>query len=140
MQNAVYKLIRKHKTTCPFKIAKALGIKVVFKDLGDSTRGIFYTKSRQRYIVINSRLDPIWQRLICAHELGHSVLHAGMNRFFIDDYTFLISGKYERQANVFAVVLLTSNDPIDPGESISTYFRRVEIPEEMIVYYKGVLN
>ncbi|MDH6371808.1 Zn-dependent peptidase ImmA (M78 family) [Paenibacillus sp. PastF-3] len=140
MQTIVDKLIRKYRTFCPFQIAKGLGIKIIFEDLGESTKGIFYTKFRQKYIVINNQLSHEWQRLICAHELGHNILHAGTNRFFIDDHTFLISGKYERQANIFAVMLLTSIGTIEQGESISSYFSRIEVPKEMVIYYKGAFN
>ncbi|WP_018755146.1 ImmA/IrrE family metallo-endopeptidase [Paenibacillus terrigena] len=140
MQTKVDILVRKHRTTCPFMLAEKRNNIVVFEDLGASTKGMYFTKFRQKYIIINNRLSDVWQRFVCAHELGHDVLHAGMNRFFIDDHTFLISGKYERQANTFAVALLTSPNPIEADETISAYFHRIEIPEEMLIYYKGALN
>ncbi|BFH10568.1 ImmA/IrrE family metallo-endopeptidase [Paenibacillus alvei] len=109
----------------------------MFEDLGDSTYGMYYTKFRQRYIVINNRLCEIWQRVVCAHELGHDVLHRGVNRFFTDNSTFFMSSKYERQANVFTVELLTATEAILDGESIENYFCRLEIPMEMAPYYNG---
>ncbi|WP_326100594.1 ImmA/IrrE family metallo-endopeptidase [Paenibacillus alvei] len=109
-----------------------------FEDLGDSTFGMYYTKFRQRYIVINNKISEEWQRVVCAHELGHDLLHFGVNRFFVDSHTFFLSAKQERQANIFAVQLLTANDTIYDGESVFNYFCRIKIPDEMVSYYKGV--
>lgn len=139
MNEVVEPLVKKHKTSCPFEIAKKRGIKVVYEDLGDSTWGMYYSKFRQRYIVVHNKLCDDWQRLICAHELGHDVLHSGINRFFIDDHTFFIAAKHERQANIFAVHLLSANSKIQESESITNFFSRNNIPLEMIMYYKGVL-
>jgi len=140
LQTTVDKLVFKHRSTCPFEIAKQRGIKVLYDDLGAQTRGIYYYQFRQRYILISNKLSEDWQRVICAHELGHDVLHRGINRFFVDDHTFYIAGKFERQANIFAIQLLTQLDSINNNESISDYFKRLELPQEMLIYYKGALN
>ncbi|MEK3784097.1 ImmA/IrrE family metallo-endopeptidase [Paenibacillus sp. FSL R5-0810] len=139
MDKVIAGLLKKYKTNCPFLIAKYRGVKITYADLGESTWGVYYSKFRQRYIVIHNKLCEDWQRLICAHELGHDVLHSGINRFFIDDRTFYISAKHERQANIFAVHLLTALETIQDGESITDFFSRNNIPPEMVLYYKGVI-
>jgi len=139
MQKVVESLLKKHKTNCPFEIAKDRGINIKFADLGESTRGIYYSKFRKRFIVIHNKLPDDWQRLVCAHELGHDILHRGINRFFIDSHTFFIAAKHERQANIFAVHLLTANESAQEDETISAFFSRNNIPLEMIMYFKGVL-
>ncbi|BFH16542.1 ImmA/IrrE family metallo-endopeptidase [Paenibacillus melissococcoides] len=129
------KLAKKHKTNCPFKISENRGIHIVYKDLGNSTRGLYYSKLRHRYIVIHNKLCEDWQRLICAHELGHDVLHSGISHFWLDEHSFFNVGKFERQANKFAVHLLAHGDMLQPGESVSDLLRRNFIPEEMQKFY-----
>ncbi|WP_068964059.1 ImmA/IrrE family metallo-endopeptidase [Desulfosporosinus sp. BG] len=135
MDKLIHTLIRKYNTNCPFTIAEHLNIHIRFADLGGHTRGIYYSKLRRRFIVINSRLNSHWQRFICAHELAHDRLHRGINRFFIDEYSFLNTDRYERQANQFAVRLLLSTTNIQAGETIEQFFLRNSVPTEMTKYF-----
>jgi len=135
MDKLIHTLTRKYKTNNPFTIAEHLGIHIRFADLGEHTRGIYYSKLRRRFIVINSRLDSHWQRFICAHELAHDRLHRGLNRFFLDKYSFSNANKYERQANQFAVQLILINTNIHSGETIEDFFLKNGVPTEMIKYY-----
>lgn len=139
MDKVIAGLLKKHRSNCPFQIAENRGIKIIYTDLGESTWGLYFSKFRQRYIVIHNKLCEDWQRLICAHELGHDVLHAGINRFYVDNHTFYTSAKHERQANIFAVNLLTANEKISDGESITHFLSRNNVPPEMLLYYKAVL-
>ncbi|KGP80112.1 MULTISPECIES: ImmA/IrrE family metallo-endopeptidase [unclassified Paenibacillus] len=132
MDDIVTKLIRKHKTNDPFSLARCLNINIRFADLGKNTRGIYHKALQRRFIIIHNDLSPEWQRFICAHELGHDRLHRGVNRFFIEEHSFFNPGKFERQANEFAVSLLTAGDSISSGESIHELFRRNHIPLELI--------
>lgn len=135
MDKLIKSLTRKHKTNCPFTIAEYLNIHIRFADLGENTRGFYYSKLKRRFIVINSKLDPHWQRFICAHELAHDRLHRGLNRFFLDKYSLSNSNKYEKQANKFAVKLLLSSSSINPEETIEHLFLRNNIPKEMTTYF-----
>jgi len=131
----IKQLIRRCKTNCPFHIAEELGIHIRFHHLGENTRGIYYRKLRRRFIVIHEQLSYEWQRFICAHELGHDRLHRGINRFFLDDHSFFDPGKFESQANRFAVRLLVSGDDVQPDETIEQLCKRNGIPEEMHKFY-----
>jgi len=136
MDKLIHTLIRKYNTNCPFTIAEHLNIHIRFEDLGEHTRGIYYSKLRRRFIVINTRLNSQWQRFICAHELAHDRLHRGLNRFFLDEYSLLNTDKYERQANEFAIRLISFHTKIQPTESIEHFFLRNSIPTVMIKYFK----
>jgi len=136
MDKLINTLIRKYNTNCPFTIAEHLNIYIRFADLGEHTRGIYYSKLRRRFIVINSRLNSYWQRFICAHELAHDRLHRGLNRFFLDEYSFFNTDRYERQANKFAIQLLLFNTNMYPDETIEHFFLRNDIPTEMIKYFR----
>ena len=67
-------LIKKYDTRDPFKLCKELKIKVHYKDLGYALKAFYFYQSRIKNIVINSRSGKIVQRVLCGHELGHSIL------------------------------------------------------------------
>lgn len=98
-------LVRKYKTHDPFQIAKSLGIEVVFMPL-QGIRGMFRSMKRCRFIFVDSRLDEHGARFVCAHELGHAMLHRGCNRIFMDTNTYFKVNQYEIEADRFAVDLL----------------------------------
>lgn len=131
MDDIIRKLIRKYKTNDPFELASCLNITIWFRDLGRGTRGLYMRKLWRRYIVIHENLDYNWQRFVCAHELAHDRLHPGFSRFWLDEQSFFNVGKFERQANKFAVRLLTAEDSPRYGESIGDFLRRNNVPPEM---------
>lgn len=106
-------LARKHGTRNPFAIADDLGFIVIFAPLVDM-RGFQQHAKRRRLIYINSELDEKQQRLVCAHELAHHLLHQGLNRIFMDQNTYIVTQKYENEANQFAVELVYSDDDLQP--------------------------
>lgn len=135
MDNIIRKLIRMYKTNDPFELADHLNIAVLFSDLGKTTRGIYVRMLRRRYIVIHKNLDELWQRFVCAHELAHDRLHPGLSRFWLDERSFFNAGKFERQANIFAVKLLIALDKPKKGDSIEEVLRRNGVPLEMKKFF-----
>ncbi|MCF8566869.1 ImmA/IrrE family metallo-endopeptidase [Alicyclobacillus tolerans] len=135
MDKVIRHLIRKYKTNCPFELASYLNITVWFRDLGSGTRGLYMRKLRRRYIVIHEELNEQWQRFICAHELAHDRLHPGLSRFWLDEQSFRNAGKFERQANKFAIRLLTAGDSPQRGETIVDFLIRKDVPEEMSKFF-----
>lgn len=135
MDDIIRKLIRQYKTNDPFELARCLNITIWFRDLGRATRGLYIRKLRRRYIVIHEDLDEMWKRFVCAHELGHDRLHPGFSRFWLDEHSFFHVGKFERQANKFAVRLLTAEDRLQREESISEFLQRNNVPPEMSKFY-----
>lgn len=131
MDDIVQKLIKQFKTNDPFVIAERLNIKVLYCDLGKNTRGMYYRKLRRRFIVISSDLSEPWMRFVCAHELAHDRLHPGISRFFLDEQSFFNAGKYERQANQFAIRLLTALTEPEIGETQEQLLRRCSVPAEL---------
>lgn len=131
MDNIIRTLTRRSGSNDPFDIARYLNIEVRFEDLGTSTRGMYYKKLRRRYIVIHRDLDDYWKRFICAHELGHDRLHPGLNRFWMDEHSFFNAGKFERQANQFALRLLTGSESKNEDETEYQYLIRCGIPSEL---------
>lgn len=108
----VLNLIARHRTRNPFKLARLLNIEIVYEDLGE-VRGFFKKILRRKYIFINNKLSEFDQKLVCAHELGHAVLHSSNRiQFLIDNTKLLRKSRIEDEANLFASWLLFPSDDI----------------------------
>lgn len=111
IKQIVEKLVKKHGTNNPFEIASQKGIVLLFEQLG-GIYGYHHSFKRINIIHINSELDESTQRFVCAHELGHAVLHPELSTSFLQKNTLFCMDKVEREANEFAVELLLPDDCI----------------------------
>ncbi len=109
IKQIVEKLVKKHGTNNPFEIASQKGIVLLFEQLG-GIYGYHHSFKRINIIHINSELNESMQRFVCAHELGHAVLHPELSTSFLQKNTLFCMDKVEREANEFAVELLLSDD------------------------------
>lgn len=116
IEDSINKLVKRYKTNNPFEIANAMNILVIKEPLG-SVNGYYNKFVRQKLIHINSELSHNQQLFTCAHELGHAIHHANANTPFLRNNTFYSVNKLERQANMFAALLL--------------------IPVDLILHYEG---
>lgn len=135
IEKFVQKLVKTHHTSCPFELAKALNIEIWYVTLPNSTYGFIHRVLRRKYIALNSEHSEEIQRFTCAHELGHYFFDKGTGYYFIEQHTLFHPGKYERRANRFAVTLLTHHSTSVEGETIENYFKRNQIPQEIIGNY-----
>ena len=112
IKRIVKKLTEDYNTKDPFKLAKKLDISIRYYILED-TKGFYKKILTKKYIFINSELSEFEQRVVCAHELGHAILHSSKKFEFMLDRTSLIrKSRVEEEANLFASWLLF-NDDID---------------------------
>lgn len=132
----VNKLIKKYKTRNPFEIAEHQNIHVMFAELPESVRGMAVKTLKQRYIVLNENMHRFMQRAVCAHELGHHNLHPGSSYRFIDEYSLFLPGRFEREANEFAAMLLIDGSLIEKRDTYSMIAAKAEVPIELVEYYK----
>ncbi|PEB71364.1 MULTISPECIES: ImmA/IrrE family metallo-endopeptidase [Bacillus cereus group] len=109
------KIAEKHETTNPFEIARRKNIIVLYEDLGN-TLGFYNTYKRFKFIHINNQIDETTQRFVCAHELGHAVLHPKANTPFLRNQTFFSVDRLEIEANTFAVELLLTDEMVSAYE------------------------
>lgn len=105
-------LVRKYGTRDPLQIAEALGYIVIRTPL-TGIRGFCQYIKRCHTIYIDSRLGPRDSTFVCAHELGHILMHRGYNRIFMDKHTFFVTSRYEAEADQFAVDLLFSDADLE---------------------------
>lgn len=128
--------IKKHKTNNPFEIAKSKNIVIRYFPLG-STLGFYMKYCRQQVITLNSDMDDHLKNFVCAHELGHAILHPNENTPFLRKNTLFSTNKLEREANEFAINLLLHDKNLEDYETKFDILRENGIPFEMerYIYY-----
>ena len=99
------RLVDTFGTRDPHRIAQALGIEVISVDF-KRQRGAYKVLMRNRFIFIKNDLDPVTERVVMLHEIGHDVLHrkeavkaGGFKEFNIFN---MRENRMEYEANVFA--------------------------------------
>ena len=127
IRDLVQQLSTKYNTTNPYELADYLKIHVLTWDLHEEING---------FIVINTNLSPSMQRTVCAHELGHAVLHTHANTPFLRKNTFFSVDKLEIEANTFAALLLIDKKTIQPGDTKACIAYKNNIPVELLEFYK----
>ena len=98
-------LARKYHTHDPFKIADALDYTIIYTPLV-GVRGFYQYIKRCHTIYMDNSLEDNAACFVCAYELGHSFLHRGYNRIFMDTRTFMVTSRYETEADHFAADLI----------------------------------
>lgn len=121
-------LVRKHKTRDPFRIAEALGYIVIRAPL-QGIRGFWHHTQRQHIIFIDEALPEGPARFVCAHELGHILMHRGYNRIYMDSNTYFPVNRQEIEANRFTVDLLYEDEDL-------RFF--LDYPSQLAADYMGV--
>lgn len=107
-------LVKRCGTRDPFRIAKELGIEVMFCEDFGRLKGMYRVIKRNRFIFINQDLSERMQRIVCAHELGHDQLHRNLAKgnalreFMLYDMTT----KPEYEANIVAAEILLDTDEV----------------------------
>lgn len=95
----------RYETRDPFEIARAIGCIIVFCST-PGLRGYYFNYRKKSIIFISADLDERKRKYVCAHELGHVIMHGGYNRFFMDSCTLMQTSRYEIEADRFAADLL----------------------------------
>lgn len=127
-----------------FETAENSGANVWYKPLG-GLKGFYLCENGKRYIVINEELDETMARVVCAHELGHDMLHRDLAVGGIRENTMFLSGnKTEREANIFAAELLISDKEIlnelDYCDNLDSLCYSLNLPEEIVCYKLEIMN
>lgn len=114
------------KTNDPFEIAERLGIDVLFRTNcpADFTAQTIKVEGYPTIISINENYTEFSRKVLCAHELGHALLHENTVNYF-NITTQNVKTAYELEANLFAISLLTDEDIDDklvlPLEEMNNY-------------------
>ena len=116
ISESVAKLIKKYDERDPFKLCRAMGIKLIFRSMGkgtDAVKGFFLESKRIRIITINSDLPEVIQRIIAAHELCHAINHRKNGIAAFHEVTMFDQNSImEKDANLFAAELILEDDKV----------------------------
>ena len=102
---------RTWKTNDPYIIAKHLGIVILHRDncIKDFTAQTIKFEGYPTIISINNAYTDFSKKVLCAHELGHALLHEdSLNHFAITSKN--VTTNVEQEANLFAIALLTDQN------------------------------
>lgn len=132
IKEKITQLKERYKTDCPYQLAEQLKIQIMQHNLHHEINGYYKYDRRNQYIVINSNLDDYMQRVVCAHELGHAVLHKHTNTPFMRKSTFLSVDKIETEANRFAAELLIEDKVLYECETYQQLASIHNVPVELI--------
>lgn len=141
IRKKVQQLIRRHGTNDPERLARTMGINVIYIDLGGSVYGTYLKYKRVKTILIDAERTPEHlRRFVLAHELGHAVCTPDANTSWISAYTLALNtDRIEREANTFAVELLLPDDFVRENEGCSIYqLARLRGVPEGLVELKGI--
>ncbi len=110
---AAHRVLKLCRSRDPIRIAKDLGVEVMLRSDFEKQKGAFCVVLGQSFIILNDKLNDEELSLVCAHELGHALLHrAEAEKGVLCEYDlFNMATAMEYEANVFASELL-----IDPQE------------------------
>ncbi len=134
IKKEINKLIRKYKTNDPFDLAGFLKIQVLFWDFPEEVNGLYQYEKREKFIYINFNLSSKRRIIVCAHELGHAILHSKLNSTFLKEYTFLNINKYEKEANLFAAELIIDDELLQeyPNLTLNQISTAEDLPIELL--------
>ena len=108
------RLVSKHGTHDPYELAEAMGIQVRLIRMQD-LRGFCVQVMKQYFIFIRDDMSEQMQRMCCAHELAHVILHkeylakepGRLNMALYDG-----NSRTEYEANLFSAFLLIDGEEL----------------------------
>ena len=115
----VEKLFKRHNTNDPYTIIEKCDYEIVTMELPEDTWGLMVRSNRCCTIFIDENLPDHIQKFVASHELGHCRLHKGHSTPFYRNIASVSISKKEKQANVFALKLLSKD--IENVETMTKY-------------------
>lgn len=101
----IEKLVKECGTRDPFKIARQKNIIVLEEPLKE-IKGYYNKIKRIQMIHTNDELEYFERMFVCAHELGHALLHPNDQTNKLSTYSTVSTLKKEGEANYFATNLI----------------------------------
>lgn len=110
-------------------------------------KAFYFYQSRMKNIVLNTRSGPHTRKILCAHELGHALLHKEIATWhgFQELTLFCSASRAEYEANLFAADLLIEDEALfelldEPGKSFSELARELYVPIELLDFKFRILK
>ncbi|EJE98222.1 prophage P1 protein 7 [Liquorilactobacillus mali KCTC 3596 = DSM 20444] len=103
-ENKAIVLAEKYETSNPFCICNNMGIKIEYANLDNPLGDTIYLNKSPIILLSNKIQGKHEKYFVCAHELGHVVLHNGIQNYYLINRT--TKRKMESEADRFATGLL----------------------------------
>lgn len=98
--------VRQYGTRDPFALAREMHIELLVRELG-TLKGFYKDVYGTPFIFLSRHLSRGEATLVCAHELGHHLLHRQFAAFGFEEVSvFSPASRREYEANLFAAELL----------------------------------
>ena len=131
-------LRKRYGTRDPFALCEHMDIAVLTADLPPVTKGIYFKIRGRRVINLNRSLPAEERRAVCAHELGHALLHPTCHHPFLSVNTGLVPGRYEREADYFSACLLLDEPERPYGEcTVEQLAAEYRLPPHAVALWAG---
>lgn len=115
-------LKEKWGTSDPFRLCSYLKIIILYKDLG-GIKGYYKKILNRKVIILNQNLSFYDKKVVCAHELGHCILHSTNDvKLMLEHGRLAKKSRYENEANEFAEKLLLDENDTNEYTSKIKYF------------------
>lgn len=126
-------LIQKYQTADPFTLCEILGILIIKAELPESVRGFSLGIKGKRIVYLNENLEDPMMKQVCAHELGHIVLHPQHNLIFMMEHTLYVHERFEREADQFCAALLISQSQLKEVSTVQELAAIAGVEERIAV-------
>lgn len=124
-------LMQEYQTSDPFRLCELMNITILYEELPESVRGFSLTIKGRRIVYLNSCLDSTMLRQVCAHELGHIVMHPDHNLVFMLQHTLYVHERFEREADEFCAALLISPSQMREVSTVQELAVLAEVEERI---------
>ena len=111
----VNRLIKRCGTRDPYKVAKELGINIIYRNFVKQ-HGAYKVILKNRFIFLQNGMSPVLEQMVVWHEIGHDVLHrneavaaGGFKEFNIFN---MRNNRMEYEANMFAAQIALPDDEV----------------------------
>lgn len=100
-------LVEKSGSRNPFVIADSNSIIIKYINDFKTLKGMYMIIKRNRFIFVNTNLPEGIQKVVCAHEIGHDMLHKDyIEGAFHETALFDTKNTFEYEANMFAAEIM----------------------------------
>lgn len=129
----VEKATRFCRSRTPYHVADDLSYFIHYQNMGAETLGFHYKHGSAKIICLNSNLSSKKQEFVLAHELGHAMMHAHLPMRKFTKNTLYSSDKIEREANIFAALLLFGHrEAFSLAELAYEYEIEIEVLKDLL--------
>lgn len=135
----IIKIVRglhsKYQTRDPRIIIESLGFNIVDKPFKDCYGTMI--RYKETIVISASTLQPPHiRRYVYGHELGHALLHKGLDLCFLKQHRLIPLNKIERQADAFCALLLLPDELLREYRNCSLEYAaaNLEVPVKLLEY------